>query len=88
MKMVEAVYDRGMVRLIEPLALPDGTRVTVVIPEATAPAAAPPDGTQASAMNPAEILREIAAMSTRHGHPETSSVHHDRVLYGSPKGAP
>ncbi|MDQ3815903.1 MAG: antitoxin family protein [Armatimonadota bacterium] len=82
MTTVEAIYENGVLRLLEPLELDEGTRVeVVVIPDGVAQ----PDVTepqQKDQRTPAEILAEIAALSVDHGRVETASVDHDKILYG------
>jgi len=74
---VDAVYEEGLLRLMEPVALPEGTEVEVTIT------------TRSPARNgktPAEILKEIASIPLENGGPEFSGRDHDSVLYGQ-KGA-
>ncbi len=50
---VEAIYEEGVLKLTQPLALPEGTHVSVVIT---------PTETPSATKTPAEILAEIAAL--------------------------
>lgn len=71
---VEAIYEQGVLRLKEPLALADGAVVEVTITtreEQTTPASAP-----------ANILASIAALPMEEGGREFSARDHDRILYG------
>ena len=74
---VEAIYEHGVLRLMEPIALPDGTRVEVTV---TAKEPVREERT------PAEILAAIAAMPMEASGEEFSGRDHDRILYGE-KGA-
>ncbi len=69
---LQAIYEQGMLRLMQPVDLPEGTSVKVVI---TAN-----DLTQEE-KNPADILAQIAALPLE-GDPENfSGRDHDRILY-------
>jgi predicted DNA-binding antitoxin AbrB/MazE fold protein len=72
MTTIEAVYEHGVLRLLQPLALAEGTHVEVNISVANASNAQ---------RAPADILTEIAALPL-----ENATVFgnrdHDDVLYG------
>ena len=69
---VEAIYERGVLRLKEPVSLEEGEHVEViVITREPAPG-------QAKA---AEILADIAALPLEGDGQEFSGRDHDRVLY-------
>ena len=69
---LQAIYEQGMLRLMQPVDLPEGTSVKVII---TAN-----DSTQ-EVENPADILAQIAALPLE-GDPENfSGRDHDRILY-------
>ena len=79
---VAAVYEGGILRLKEPLALPEGTEVKVTvmkpIPQPTAP-----DETSTPKLTPAEIVARIAALPIESTDAEPfSGRDHDRILYG------
>lgn len=74
---VEAIYEQGMLRLKEPIALAEGTEVEVIV-IAREPAI--------SEAKPAEILASIAALPSESDGAEFSGRDHDRLLYGG-KGA-
>ena len=75
---VEAVYEHGVLRLIQPLLLPEGTHVEVTVtPKAPAPAT----------RTPAEILAAIAAKPWPAVDGETASRDHDASLYVDSKHA-
>jgi len=69
---VEAVYENGVLRLKEPVALEDGAHVEViVITREPAPSSA----------TAAEILEEIAALPIEGDAEAFSGRDHDRILY-------
>ena len=74
---VEAIYEQGVLRLIQPLSLAEGTRVEVIVivREPTA-----------EGRKPADILAAIAALPMDIGGKEFSGRDHDKILYGD-KGA-
>lgn len=78
---INAIYEGGVLRPLTPLNLTDGERVEVTL---SAPPSLPPDVAlpRQYPRTPFEILSEIAAMSSDTGVPDTSSVDHDKVLYG------
>ena len=69
---VEAIYERGVLRLIQPLSLAEGTRVDVIVitQEPTA-----------EGRMPADILATIAALPMEDGGEEFSGRDHDKILY-------
>ena len=70
---VEAIYEQGVLRLIRPLSLAEGTRVEVMVimREPTA-----------EGKTPADILAAIAALPMEAGGEELSGRDHDQILYG------
>ena len=97
----EAVYERGALRLEEPLALAEGTRVRVIIEAAQAvPPPVEPNGEALPfelpadieailndpASTPAQRMMAIASLPMQEGGEEFSGRDHDRILYGE-KGA-
>jgi predicted DNA-binding antitoxin AbrB/MazE fold protein len=74
---VEAIYEQGVLRLIQPLSLAEGTRVDIIVMtrEPTA-----------EGRTPADILAAIAALPLKVGSEEFSGQDHDKILYGD-KGA-
>jgi predicted DNA-binding antitoxin AbrB/MazE fold protein len=67
---VRAIYENGVFRPLQPLTLPEGSQVEVVI------------SADADASSAATMLAEIASLPVDgHGDPFTSRDH-DRVLYG------
>ncbi|GAB4417173.1 MAG: hypothetical protein Fur0044_12760 [Anaerolineae bacterium] len=71
-KTTEAIYEQGVLRLLEPMSLVDGTRVEVIIISSTP---------TPESNNPADILAAIAAMPLGEGV-DFSGRDHDQVLYG------
>ena len=70
---IKAVYERGVLRLKEPVALADGTLVEVTITTFEPPG---------ESKTPAEILSTIASLPIEgDGHP-FSGRDHDKILYG------
>ena len=82
MKTIEAVYEHGVLRPLEPLALPEGARVQVSVAGKAESDQEPPRKVSEPQKTPAQILAEIAALSEHHGAVETASVDHDEILYG------
>ncbi len=71
---VEAIYEQGVLRLKEPVALAEGTIVEVTITTR--------EEQTASACVPANILASIAALPMEGNGGEFSGRDHDRILYG------
>jgi len=68
---IEAVYERGVLRLKEPVALADGTTVEVTITTS-----------EPASKTPAEILSAIASLPVEGNGQPFSGRDHDRILYG------
>jgi predicted DNA-binding antitoxin AbrB/MazE fold protein len=80
---VDAIYDHGVFRPIQPLALPEGARVHLRVEEKNAEgqvASKPSDGEIASLL---ERLKDV--VGTVQDLPEDSSINLDHYLYGTPK---
>lgn len=71
---VEAVYENGNLRLLTPLALPEGQRVHVLVASDEA----------VTGQHAASVLSEIAAMPVEAPAMPFASRDHDQVLYGTP----
>jgi predicted DNA-binding antitoxin AbrB/MazE fold protein len=71
-KQVEAIYEKGQLRPLEPLELPEGARLRVIVVTT--------DETKAQ-QTPAEMLTEIAALPLESGTDGFSGRDHDSVLY-------
>ncbi|MBV8858377.1 MAG: antitoxin family protein [Acidobacteria bacterium] len=71
-KQVEAVYEQGRLRPLEPLELPEGARLRVVLITEEAPG-----GRRA----PAEVMSEIAALPLEGPAEPFSGREHDSVIY-------
>ena len=74
---VEAIYEQGVLRLIQPLSLAEGTRVDIIVMTRESPA---------EGRTPADILAAIAALPMEVGGEEFSGRDRDKILYGD-KGA-
>lgn len=70
---VQAIYEHGSLRLLEPVSLQEGERVTVSIESAWSPP--PPEAVNA-------ILDRIAALPVPDPNDRFSGEDHDKVLYG------
>ena len=86
MKSIEAVYEHGVLRPLEPLALPEGARVQVSVTGKAMSDEKPTKKVSQPDKTPAQVLAEIAALSEHHGVVETASVDHDEILYGWKRG--
>ena len=70
---VEAIYEQGVLRLIQPLSLAEGTRVDIIVITRESPA---------EGRTPADILAAIAALPMEVGGEVFSGRDHDKILYG------
>ena len=68
---IEVFYERGVLRPVKPIQLPEGTRAEIII--------LPQDQ---AAENPAAILAEIAALPEEGLTDSFSGKDHDVILYG------
>lgn len=82
MKTIEAVYEHGVLRPLEPLALPEGTHLRVSLAGKTGSDQKLPNQGSEPEKTPAQILADIAEVSVNHGGVETASADHDQILYG------
>ena len=71
-KEIEAVYEHGMIRPLQPLELPEGTRLDLVVITHEQPKT---NG------NTAEILAEIAALPLEGSSDAFAGREHDSILY-------
>ena len=71
-KQVEAVYEQGRLRPLEPLELPEGARLRLVLMTEDET-----DGQK----RPADVLSEIAALPLEGTAEPFSGSDHDSVLY-------
>jgi len=74
-KTISAVYQGGVFRPEEPVAITEGSRVELTV-HAEEPAQTPPPG------NIADALLEIAALPLEGPQDGFSGADHDKVLYG------
>ena len=71
-KQIEAIYEHGVLRPLEPLQLPEGAHLDIILVTR--------DRTAAKSA-PAEILAEIAALPLEGATDSFSGKDHDSVLY-------
>jgi predicted DNA-binding antitoxin AbrB/MazE fold protein len=71
-KEIEAVYEQGMIRPLQPLDLPEGSRLDVIV--------ITHEQTQTNG-NAAEILAEIAALPLEGANDAFAGREHDSILY-------
>ena len=69
---LEAVYEEGTLRLMQPLDLPEGTRVEITIVKT---------GSNFQQKTPADILTAIASLPLEGNKDEFSGRDGDKVLY-------
>jgi len=71
-KEIDAVYEQGIIRPLQPLELPEGSRLDVIVVTHKEPEA---NG------NAAEILGEIAALPLEGSTDKLAGREHDSILY-------
>jgi predicted DNA-binding antitoxin AbrB/MazE fold protein len=71
-KEIEAVYEHGIIRPLQPLDLPEGARLDVIVISH--------EETKTNG-NTAEVLKEIAALPLEGASDEFAGRDHDSVLY-------
>jgi predicted DNA-binding antitoxin AbrB/MazE fold protein len=71
-KEIEAVYEQGMIRPLQPLELPEGARLDLIVITHEQPK---------SNGNAAEILAEIAALPLEGSSDSFAGREHDSILY-------
>lgn len=81
---IDAVYEAGVFRPLEPADLPEGEQVKLTV---NAPDLAELERLAPDPRRLAEIMAEIAAMPMEAGSREFAGTEHDRILYGGPDGA-
>lgn len=64
---LEAVYEGGMLRLLQPIDLPEGTRVEITLVK--------------NKKTPADILAAIASLPLESDRDEFSGRDHDKIIY-------
>ena len=70
-KQIPAIYERGVIRPLEPVALTEGEELDVVLLPRQ----------QRARQNPASILADIAKLPLEGQQDAFSGADHDRVLY-------
>ena len=73
-KEIEAVYEQGIIRPLQPLELPEGARLDVIVITHEPPRT---NG------NTAEMLAEIAALPLEGSNEAFAGREHDSLLYPS-----
>jgi predicted DNA-binding antitoxin AbrB/MazE fold protein len=73
---ITAIYEKGVLRLMQPMELPDGTSVEIIVI---------PKPSHSQPKNPADILAEIAALPLEENADTFSGREHDKVLYPDQK---
>jgi predicted DNA-binding antitoxin AbrB/MazE fold protein len=71
-KEIQAIYEQGVIRPLQPLELPDGTRLDLIVVT---------HKQHKSNGNTAEILAEIAALPLEGSTDTFAGREHDSVLY-------
>ncbi len=69
---LSCIFEKGVLRPQQPIALPEGAEVEVIIVAKSGPAR----------KTPGEIMTEIAALPVEGGGDPFTSRDHDRYLYG------
>ena len=73
MKEIEAIYERGVLRPVEPLELPEGSRLDVILVSR--------DKADENGVAAASILAEIAELPLEGASDAFSGRDHDSLLY-------
>ena len=84
---VDAIYDHGVFRPIEPLTLPEGTRVHLRVEQPAEKEPGPEErkGSQSDGEIPTLLERMKGFVGTVHDLPSDASINLDHYLYGTPK---
>jgi predicted DNA-binding antitoxin AbrB/MazE fold protein len=81
MRTIEAVYEEGIFRPVEPVSLPEGSRAEVIIPVAASREVGETTETNPKE-TPYEIMARIAALPGPAHDDGFSGEDHDKILYG------
>lgn len=73
-KEIEAVYEQGMIRPLQPLELPEGARLDLIVIT---------HEQDENNGNAAKILAEIAALPLEGANDDFAGREHDSILYPS-----
>jgi predicted DNA-binding antitoxin AbrB/MazE fold protein len=79
-QQIDAIYDSGILRPLEPLALPDQARVKVTVEPECAAESTDKLGRQKSAL--LARWQELDQLPQQENKDGWSARHHDEVLYG------
>lgn len=80
---IDAIYDHGVLRPVEPLALPEGARVHLRVEEESEVKQADEDRPEAELPTLLERMKDF--VGTVDNLPPDSSINLDHYLYGTPK---
>jgi predicted DNA-binding antitoxin AbrB/MazE fold protein len=83
---IDAIYDNGVFRPLEPLAIPDGQRVHLRVDEQSA-SVTPPDVRERPKLSReemADFLRTMAELPVESPDDGFSAEDHDKVIYRLP----
>jgi predicted DNA-binding antitoxin AbrB/MazE fold protein len=80
---IDAIYDHGVFRPVEPLALPEGLRVRLRVEGQDGAEKSTKEETESGLPTLLERMKDF--VGTVHNLPEDSSVNLDHYLYGMPK---
>lgn len=69
---IAAIYEKGVLRLMQPMALPEGTSVEIIVI---------PKQSHSQNKRPADILADIAALPLEENPDTFSGRDHDKILY-------
>lgn len=78
---IDAIYNNGVFRPLEPVAIPEGVRVHLRVDERTA---TDPPAKLMSRAELDEFLRMMAELPVKSPDDGFSGADHDRILYGKP----
>jgi predicted DNA-binding antitoxin AbrB/MazE fold protein len=76
-RLVSAIYEKGVFRPTEPLALTEGTKAVVQVEESSITSELWRNPTAA-----AELLLKVSNASRPTAEPDDAAIHHDAYLYG------
>ena len=81
---IQAIFDSGVFRPLEPVELAEGTQVEVQIPQAPVPAELSPEEVARQHAAIAEFLDRMEALPDEGPDDGFSGRDHDKILYGAP----
>jgi predicted DNA-binding antitoxin AbrB/MazE fold protein len=81
---IDAIYDNGVFRPLEPLAIPDGVRVHLRVSAANEEGRAINEFTNEHRAELDDLRRVMAELPVESPNDGFSGADHDRLLYGKP----